>query len=57
MLHEEILEMAYCQLNFGKDKLETLPIWKGLGADFHIWVHWPKIKKAINSDSTVFLEC
>ena len=26
MLNEEILEMPYFQLNFGKDKLETLPI-------------------------------
>ena len=38
MLSETILEMSYCQLNFGKNKLK-------LGTDFHIWVHWPKIKK------------
>ena len=48
MLNETILEIPVklCQLNFGKNKLEIiLSFWGGLGADFHIWVHWPKIKK------------
>ena len=34
--------MAYCQLNFGKKKLEILPFLGGLGADFHILAHWPQ---------------
>ena len=45
MLNKTILEMPYCQLNFGKNKLEILPFGGGLGADLHIWAHWPKIKK------------
>ena len=46
MFNETILEMPY-QLNFGKNRLEILSFfffgW-GLGADFHIWAHGPKIK-------------
>ena len=45
MLNETILEMPYCQLNFGKNKLEIFTFGEGLGADFHIWAHWPKIEK------------
>ena len=46
MLNETILEMPYCQLNFGKKKKTWNFTFLGsLGADFHIWVHWPKIKK------------
>ena len=30
MLNETILEMPYCQLNFGKKKLEILPFWGAL---------------------------
>ena len=45
MLNDTILEMPYCQLNFGKKKLENIPFLGDLGADFHIWAHWPKIKK------------
>ena len=50
MLNETILEMTHFQLNFDKNRLEYLPLGGGgLGADFHIWAHWPKIKKkAIN---------
>ena len=44
MLNETILEIPYCQLNFGKNKLETTFL-GGLGAGFHIWAHWHKIKK------------
>ena len=47
MLNETILEMPYCQSNFGKSRLEILPFFGGLGADFHTWAHWPKIKKVI----------
>ena len=45
MYSETILEMPYCQLNFGKNRPGILPFWGALGPDFHIWVHWPKIKK------------
>ena len=45
MLNETILEMSYCQWNFGKDKIEILPFWGELGPTFCIWVHYPKIKK------------
>ena len=49
MLNETILEMPYFQLKFGKNKLEVIPFWGNLGADFHIWDHWPKIEQnAIN---------
>ena len=49
MLNETILEMPYFQLKFGKNKLEVIPFWGNLGADFHIWDHWPEIEKnAIN---------
>ena len=44
MLNETILEMPYCQLNFGKNELETTFL-GGLGAGFHIRTHWHKIKK------------
>ena len=45
MFNETILEMPY-QLNFGKNRLEILSFFFGwgLGADFHIWAHGPKIK-------------
>ena len=48
MLNKTILEIPYCQLNFGKNKLEILPFfWGGgggrLGAEFHI-----NKKRAIN---------
>ena len=51
MLSETILEMPYCQLNLGKNKLEILPLGgrgEELGAYSHTWDHWPKIKKAKN---------
>ena len=45
ILNETILEMPYCQLNFGKNRLEILALGGGFEADFHIWAHWPRIKK------------
>ena len=36
MLNETNLEMPYCQLNFGKNKLEIYTFPGGLAADFHI---------------------
>ena len=40
MLNETILEMRYCQINFGKNRQVG-----GVITDFHIWAYWPRIKK------------
>ena len=28
-----------------RTKLTFYPFWKELGPNFHIWAHWPKIRK------------
>ena len=39
MLNETILEMPYCQLNYGKNKLEVILFGGGLRADFDILIY------------------
>ena len=45
MLDESLLEMPYCQQNFGENKIEMLPCLGELGPNFHIWAFWSKIEK------------
>ena len=45
MFNEAILEMPFCQLNFGKNKLEFSPYWDELAANFYIWAQWTIFEK------------
>ena len=36
MVNETILEMPYCQFNFGKNKLEVITFWGNLGGDTYL---------------------
>ena len=45
MLIESVLEMPYCEKNFGKSKIEISPFLGELELNFHIWPRWFKIRK------------